>query len=299
MVFAILFEVLMMIFSLESPYWLLNKNMEENAMQVLKSLRGEGYKVEEEVAQIKAGLKQKYSIREQFFAFKQRAVYHPFALVIFLKTFQQFGGINAAIFYASCIFFDAGYSSEKTNLVSFGSVACVQVVATLVSVIMVDYLGRRTLLIASSLLMLLSSFMLGLYFLIFEVRCEKSIDSLQCPPSIEFFAIARIIIFITGFATGWGPIPVLSTSELLPFRVRVLGGSLSLFCAGIAATIIIFSFPSYAASVTPKFAWWTFSITMTVGLVVVVLFLPEAKGKSLEEIQENFERGKILVSCNC
>ena len=48
-VFAILFEVLMMIFLLESPYWLLNKNMEENTMQVLKSLRGEGYKVEEEV----------------------------------------------------------------------------------------------------------------------------------------------------------------------------------------------------------------------------------------------------------
>lgn len=155
---SVLFEVLMMVATLESPRWLFSKNRYDSGTQVLKILRGKNYQVAKEIDEIKTKLRSKYPIKEQLAAFKHRAAYHPFILVIFLFFFQEFSGIDAAVFYASQIFSDAGYNSHTVNLVSFGAVGCVLVLATLVSVVLVDCLGRRILLIISSVFMILSSF---------------------------------------------------------------------------------------------------------------------------------------------
>ena len=292
-----LFEVLMLT-TYETPRWLFSKDLEYSGIRTLKMFRGKNFQISEEIASIKQGLRHTYSAREQLLEFKNRAVYQPFILVICLMFFQQFSGINAAIFYATQIFSDVGYSPDKANLVSFGAVGCVQVAATLTSVILVDYLGRRKLLIGSSIGMALSSFLLGIYFLIFDGKCEGSLSNTHCPSGIESLAIASVVIFIISFSLGWGPIPWSSMSELLPNRVRTLGGSIATFANWGFATIIIYLFPLYIELVTIKFAWWTFGIIMVASVVFVVLFLPEAKGKSLEEIQLHFENGGVFAfSC--
>lgn len=84
-------------------------------------------------------------------------------------------------------------------------------------------------------------------------------------------------------------------SEFLPYQVRALGASIAMFFAASFVAILTFAFPSYVDLVGPKFAWWTFSIIMIIGIVFVVLFFPEARGKSLEEIQQLFENGNILI----
>lgn len=285
-----LFEVLMLT-TYETPRWLFSKDLEYSGIRALKMFRGKNFQISEEIASIKQGLRHTYSTKEQLLEFKNRAVYHPFILVIFLMFFQQFSGINAAIFYASQIFKEAGYSIDQANLVSFGAVGCVQVAATLVSVILVDYLGRRKLLITSSIGMALSSFLLGIYFLIFDGTCKSSLTTAGCPSGIQYLAIVGVVIFIISFSLGWGPIPWSSMSELLPNRVRTLGGSIATFANWGFATIIIFLFPVYNDLVTIKFTWWTFSIIMVASVAFVVLFLPEAKGRSLEEIQLRFENG--------
>lgn len=295
--FVALFEILML-FTYETPRWLFGKNMDYNGIRVLKILRGKDFHITAEIERIKAGLRCKYSVKDQLIEFRRRAVYYPFILVFFLMFFQQFSGINAAIFYASRIFSAAGYSNDTANLVTFFAVGCVQVVATLVSVLLVDYLGRRKLLVASSVGMVSSSFLLGIYFLIFDGRCAMSLDSSQCPPHIEYLAILSVVIFIVSFSLGWGPIPWSSMSELLPNQVRTLGGSIATFTNWGFATVIIFGFDSYSHLVTPKFTWWSFAVVMGLSIPFVLLFLPEAKGRSLEEIQEHFEKGSLLA-CSC
>ena len=299
---TILFEVLMMVATLESPRWLFSKNRDDTATQILKILRGKDAQVQTEIDEIKMGLKCKPSIKNQLIAFKSQSVYHPFILVCFLMFFQQFTGINAAIFYAAQIFSDAGYSNNKVNLISFGAVGCVQVLATLASVALVDYLGRRTLLVASSIGIITSSFLLGVYFFIFNIKCGSYLESAECPSGIEYLAIASVALFIISFSLGWGPIPWSSMGELLPSQARSLGASIATFLTNALAAIVIFAFPSYANLVSPQFVWWTFAIIMITSVVFVLLFLPEAKGKSLEEIQEHFEKGRILAcssSCIC
>lgn len=294
-----LFEILMLT-TYETPRWLFSKNSDYDGIRVLKILRGKQFQISKEISSIKTALRHTYSKKEQLLEFKNRAVYHPFILVVMLMFFQQFSGINAAIFYASQIFSDAGYSDDKANLVTFGAVGCVQVIATLVSVVLVDYLGRRILLITSSIGMVFSSFLLGVYFLVFDEKCHMSLQSLNCPRHIEYLAIVSVIIYIVSFSLGWGPIPWSSMSELMPCHVRTLGGSIATLTNWGFATIIIFAFPVYRDLVSPKFTWWTFGIIMGISVVFVALFIPEAKGRSLEEIQEHFENGGAFVcSCSC
>ena len=87
-------------------------------------------------------------------------------------------------------------------------------------------------------------------------------------------------------------------SELVPGRVRSLCASIASMVNWSFATIITAFFQPYSIAVTPKFAWWTFSIVMFVSIFFVVIFLPEAKGHSLEQIEDHFENGKITCKCS-
>ena len=294
--FIALFEVLML-FTYETPRWLFKKNLDYDGIRVLKVLRGPNFQISTEIDVIKAGLRRTYSIKEQLLEFRNRAVYHPFILVLILMFFQQFSGINAVIFYASTVFSQAGYNPQLANIVTFGAIGVVQVIATVFSVILVDSWGRRKLLVLSSFLMALSSFTLGIYYLIFTRTCHSILKD-PCPRHIEYMAILSVVVFIIGFSLGWGPIPWSSMSELLPTQVRTLGGSIATFANWGFAVIITLVFPTVSTKIAPEIVWWIFAVIMVVGIVFVVLFLPEAKGHTLEEIQEYFEKGNVLA-CSC
>ena len=313
--FVAIFEGLMLL-TYETPRWLLSKHKDKKAIQVLKALRGPNFHISKEIEKIKASVRRTYSVVEQLMAFRHRSIFIPFLLVIMLMFFQQFSGINVAIFYASHIFLEAGLSDREVNLIVAIAIGVVQVFATLVSVFLVDYLGRKVLLTVSSIGMSLSSLVLGIYFYVYNKICESCLvgdpacnttvvsDSIHqhfpCNTTkFGYLAVACIIIFIISFSLGWGPIPWTSMSELMPNRVRTLAGSIATFMNWTSATIITLCFKYYSRPpIDNDGAWWTFSFIMFVAIFAVILFLPETKGRSLEEIQEYFEQGHIFaVSC--
>ena len=307
-----------MLFTYRSPRWLLSKHKDRKAIQVLTGLRGPDCLISKEVEQIKASLQWNYSVLDQLMEFHHRSVLLPFILVLVLMFFQQFSGINVAIFYASLIFQEAGLSAQQIDLIVAIAIGVVQVFATLFSVLLVDCLGRRVLLTASSIVMALSSLVLGIYYYVYDNVCESClIGELrpECNISIinntihehfpcnttnfGYLAVVCIVVFIIGFSLGWGPIPWTSMSELMPNRVRGIAGSIATFLNWTFATIITFCFKFYSRPpIDNDGAWWTFSFIMFLAIVIVILFLPETKGHSLEEIQEHFEEGRIFaVSC--
>ena len=312
--FVAIFEVLML-FTSETPRWLLSKHMDKSAIHVLKILRGPNFYITKELEKIKASVRRTYSVIEQLMEFRHRSIIIPFLLVIMLMFFQQFSGINVAIFYASHVFLEAGLSQREVNLIVAIAIGVVQVFATLVSVVLVDCLGRKVLLTMSSIGMSLSSLVLGIYFYVYNNVCESCLVGAACNLTIVhdsvhqhfpcnttkfgYLAIVCIIIFIISFSLGWGPIPWTSMSELMPNRVRTLAGSIATFTNWSFATIITLCFKYYSRPpINNDGAWWTFSFIMFVAIFVVILFLPETKGHSLEEIQEHFEQGHIFaVSC--
>ncbi len=304
-----LFEILML-FTYETPRWLFSKHKEFQAIRVLKILRGPNAQVTKEISQIKAALRRKYTILEQLKAFKNRAVFIPFILVLMLMFFQQFSGINAVIFYASDIFKTAQISLD-VNLVSALAIGVVQVIATLLSVLLVDKLGRKVLLTISSAGMGLSSFILGIYYHVLVSHCKNCLGQCHSQADLSldstfpcgnakfgYLAIVCVVFFIISFSLAWGPIPWSMMSELMPNHVRTLAGSIATFVNWTFATIITSFFHSYAKFATEAGAFWSFTVIMAFAIVLVIIFLPETKGHSLEEIQEHFEQGHIFaISC--
>lgn len=308
-VIVTVFEV-MMLFTYETPRWLFGKNKDYIAIKVLKILRGPDALIMKEIDHIKVVLRKTYTIPEQIKEFRNRSVYLPFIIVLFLMFFQQFSGINAAIFYTSTILSKTGFEGNNIEIVSALAVGVTQVLATLVSVFLVDRLGRRFLLLISSIGMATSALLLAVFFYIFDHFCHGSIEkdtlatelattasSHICTSSahLNVMAIVAIVVFIASFSLGWGPIPWTAMSELLPNSVRGMAAGISTFVNWSFATIITLTFSSYSNLVGPKWAWATFAIFLVLGFIFVFFLVPETKGCSLEEIQENFERGHILA----
>ena len=293
-----------LLFIKETPRWLYKKNKDLQGNLTLNFLRGPKADVPKEIRGIKNAINDTagFTLWDQLKALKHRAVFLPFLLILMLMFFQQFSGINAAIFYSTQIFMGAGVSSHTAPLVSLLAVGLVQIFATLVSVVLVDLLGRKILLVVSSSGMLLSSTGLGIYFLIYDHYCHKTLDdsssNLAACQSTSFggLAIACIVLFIISFSLGWGPIPWSMMSELLPLQIRDLAGAVATFVNWTFAFVITLSFNKYAVAVTPKFAWWSFGFIMLISIFCVLFLLPETKGRKLEEIEEHFKEGKILYN---
>ena len=303
-----LFEVLLL-FVAESPRWLYRRGKVDEAKKTLVFLRGPRANIDEELEAIKQVIEKvdKSTLFQQLIEFRHRQVYHPFILCIFLMFFQQFSGINAVTFYSTQIFQQAGLSHPE--LISTFVVGGIQIIATLISVFLMIPFGRKLLLVVSSLGMLVSVIILGIYFLIHDdichgclgVNCTDSSDHIHLndsPPcnesGISALAVISVTIYIITFALGWGPIPWTMMSELLPLRARTLGASFATFLNWMFAYTITQSFPKYVVAVSRKFAWWNFGVLLAASVVFVILFLPETKGQTLEDVEECFEQGQIM-----
>ena len=311
---VVLFEVALLIIP-ETPRWYYKHGKDLDGNRVLNFLRGPKADVPKEIRGIQEAIKNTggFSVLDQLQTFRHRSVLLPFLLVLMLMFFQQFSGINAAIFYSSQLLKSASISHPP--LVSLLAVGLVQIIATFISVILVDLLGRKTLLVLSSSGMLLSSAAFGFYFFTFDHICGKCIGGLincgdlvnssfhhaqeMAPCNTLHFggmAIASLVLFILSFSLGWGPIPWSMMSELLPLKVRGLAASIATLVNWGFAFLITMLFNSYSKAVSPKFAWWSFSIVMAASIVCVLFLLPETKGHKLEEIEEHFNRGQILYN---
>ncbi len=285
---VVVFELLMLL-TYETPRWLFSKGKEFEGIHVLKVLRGPNANISKEIERIRHAVRKKYSLREQLVEFKNRSVYVPFIIVLFLMFFQQFSGINAAVFFAATIFEKMNFSSNNANLIALGAVGATQIVATFIAVILVDFLGRRVLLLISGSGMAISSLMFCAFFI--------ALDKPYCKP-IPALGVIGMVVFIMSFSLAWGPIPWSMMSELLPNRVRSLAGSIATFVNWTFAAIVTVAFNDFQKAIHPQFAWLTFAVIMVGSIVFVFLFVPETKGRTLEEIQEHFETGRIFAfSC--
>lgn len=158
---------------------------------------------------------------------------------------------------------------------------------TFMSIFVIDYFGRKVLLVASGVGMLVGTIMLGTHFYITRpAACNETFvsDDFICKPHLAPLAIVSLILFNASFSIGWGPVPWVLLGEMLPLRVRGLGSSMANFVNWGSAAIVTGFYFKYSAVVNTWFAWWTFSIFNLSGIVFVIIFLRETKKKVLEDI---------------
>lgn len=271
--------LLSMCFMPETPRFLLSRGRRREAEEALRFLRGPEADVEWESARIEE------SAHQQGAGFvlsdlRDPALFKPLLLGVFLMVFQQMTGINAIMFYAESIFEQAHFQNGDLGSVLVG---VVQVLFTAVAAVVMDRAGRKLLLLISGVSMALSTAAFGVYFFLLEQP--------QPQTQLAWLALLSMGVFITGFALGWGPIPWLLMSEILPVKVRGFAGAVCVLTNWTMAFVVTKTFQDMMTLLTSAGTFWLFSSMCVLNLLFTIFFVPETKGKTLEQIEAIF-RGR-------
>ena len=286
----------------ETPRWVLLKTKNrKRAKSITKLLRGAHYKdIDSELNDIQNVIDKspKMSIVGTVKELFKRSIFVPFTIVLVLMIFQELcGGGSTVTTYAAPIFQAAGVSNP--DLISIFAIGGTQLLFTAISVLIIDHVGRKILLILSAVGMFAGSILLGVHFYITRPSlCDNNTTISDASTSAEIsycnthyapLAITSLILFMASFAVGPGPVLWVLLTEYLPLHIRGTASGIVILANWLAAALVTGLYLSYADLVKPWFAWWTFALINLFGLLFVVAFVVETKGKSLEEVQRMFE----------
>lgn len=275
MTVILLFTVLG-IFLRETPRWLLSKGQIKESTRVLQLLRGTQY--DKEVDELQSAI---HAEEGNFFSkirfLRQKPSFLALIFSVLLMVFQQLCGPNAFVFFASRILRNAGATPLTASIETSIGIGLIQVVATTIAVIVVDIVGRKVLLFIGSIGSLLTSIVMGIYFILFNAY------DIHPPDKIPIVCIA---IFIIVFSLGWAPVPWLMINELSPTKVRAVVAGIATAVNWSLAALVTGIFDVDSVEKHSYLVYWSFAF-MSFLSIVFVLFLPETKGRSLQEIEND------------
>ncbi|XP_014474011.1 PREDICTED: facilitated trehalose transporter Tret1-like [Dinoponera quadriceps] len=264
----------------ESPYYLLSKGRKDEAIASLAKLRSKSEAaVQKEADEIQVMVEEAFrnqvSISDLF---KVKANRKALIYTCALASFQQLTGINFVLFYMQDIFDSAKSSVPKEEAPII--IGAVQMLASAVTPVVVDRLGRRMLLVLSGIGTTVSLCALGLYFFLKDV--QNATDVVE---QISWLPVVALVIFISTYSVGWGPLPWAVMGEMFPSNIKAKASGVTVSVCWFIAFIITkfasninFSFGSYTT-------YWLFGACSLASIFFTVFLLPETKGKSLQEIQ--------------
>ena len=288
----------------ETPRSLMSRGYVKEAEKIIKWLRGPNSKTStEELKEIKQhiiSIRQAQTREDVWKHLVRKSVLVPSMYLLVIFMVKQLCGINAVIAYAGEIFVDAGVPNPSVT--SIYTVGASSVIGILVAFLTTDHIGRKSLLIISGILLFIGATLLGIHFYITRPSLcgnyltmsspyDDSTDEplINCNAHFTPLLIVSVIVYTFGFSMGWGPIPWILVSELLPLSVRGKATGLCMIVSYLSSTIVVGFYLQYVELVTLWFAMWTFSIVSVAGSVFVLIFIPETKGKSLEAVEREFQ----------
>ena len=203
------------------------------------------------------------------------------ALLIFkycgiaLAFFQQATGINTIIYYAPTIFEIAGFGTHRIAILATIGVGAVNVLMTVVAVWLIDRLGRKPLLYIGMSGMAFSLSVLGVAFYLPGAA-----------EALKWIAVGSIIFYIASFAISLGPIFWLIIAEIYPMQIRGRAMSLATVANWVFNMIVAATFLTLTETIGKAGTFWLFAFISVAGVLYCYVFVPETKGRSLEEIEE-------------
>jgi len=255
-----------------TPRWLILKGRSDKAREILKL-----FDVSNQEEQVKIIEESIFSERHvQSPKLFTKKLKYPVMLAILVAFFNQFSGINAIMYYAPRIFEVAGVARESALLQSV-AIGLTNLVFTIIALNIIDRVGRKKLLLIGAAGLSVTLLMVTLDFL------------LAAEPG--FIVFIGLIGFIAFFALSQGTVIWVFISEIFPNRVRAKGQTLGSFTHWAGAAIVSWIFPVFAEignTTSTGTAFLIFTVIMVIQFIVVYRFFPETKGKSLEQIQEDF-----------
>ncbi|MGB7842735.1 MAG: sugar porter family MFS transporter [Salinimicrobium sp.] len=270
--------LILLFFVPKSPRWLALKGLNSQALTVLKRIHGD------EVAQIeireieKSIQKEQSKVKLSVFA---KGVFSIIVIGTVLSMLQQFTGINAVLYYGADIFEQALGFGKDDVLQQQVLLAAVNLVFTFVAMATVDKFGRKPLLYIGSVGMITGFVLLGVTLM---------------TGTVGVISLVGVLLFIASFAMSMGPVVWVILSEMFPNSIRSTAMSIAVAAQWAANYIVTQSFPMVAESPANNGEFWNGSLPYFIfsGFILIIIlftikFIPETKGKSLEELEDMWD----------
>ncbi len=259
----------------KTPRFQVLKGNETNALEVLTDINGKqkAFEVLEEI-------KTSFGKKKAHWLFYGGAV---ITIGLLLSLFQQFVGINVVLYYAPEIFKGMGMETDASLLQTI-IVGIINMIFTVVAISTVDKFGRKKLLIIGSIIMALS--MIGLGFSLY----------LQ---ATGILALVFMLTYIAAFAVSWGPVVWVLLSEIFPNSIKGVM-AVAVAVQWLANLLVSWTFPMLNNNSTlievfnNGFPYWIYGFMALLSGIFVWKFVPETKGKTLEEMEDLWTLKKII-----
>ena len=257
----------------ESPRWLAERGRDPEALDVLTRVNGAAA-ARLELDSIRESISgQSGSWSELLEPRFRRAL----ILGITLAILQQITGVNTILFYGSLIFREhTSGSGDSSAMGANVLIGLINFAATWIAIALMDKAGRRPLLIISSAVLGLSHLVIALAF--------------RSQPPQTWLVLCGMLIGVAAFAVGLGPGVWVVLSEIFPNRVRGRALSVATIALWVACTVLTYTFLSLSTSIGITNAFVLYGLICFVTVQVVWRWVPETRGKTLEEIESLWRR---------
>ena len=262
----------------KSPRWLMYKGRKEDAEKVLTKILP-GDKAKTEISEIERSLVTDTNSGNKIIWTKRMV--SILLIGSALSALQQFTGINAVLYYGADIFENAlGYGKDQI-LEQQVLLAFVNLIFTFVAMFSVDRIGRKPLIYFGCLGMFL-----GFLMLAFTIQMNQ----------LGVISLLGVLIFIGSFALSMGPVVWVVLSEIFPARIRSTAMSVAVAVQWASNYLVSQTFPMISEGSYNKGVFWNGSLPYYLFMVFILIiayftfkFIPETKGKTLEELERKWE----------
>jgi sugar porter (SP) family MFS transporter len=261
----------------KSPRWLIMRGDDQGAREALARVRPAGAEaIDMEIGEIRSSMGAETGSWKDL---KRPAVKAALMVGIGLAILQQITGINTVIYYAPTIIQSTGIDSSSSAILASLGVGITNVIMTVVALRLLDRAGRRTLLFIGVSGMSASLFALGIAFISGVPETVSTV-----------LAIASLMAFVSSFAISLGPIFWLLNAEIYPLQVRSKAAAAGTMTNWFFNFLVSVTFLALIDLLTEVGAFWLYGGIGLVTLWFCWKFVPETKGKSLEQVDAIFER---------
>ncbi|KAI9491191.1 general substrate transporter [Zychaea mexicana] len=293
-----------MFFLPESLRWLGSKGKVDEMRKTLSRLRvlpETHEKVSEEIEEILASIEdEKEGKATRWAEMRKPSNVRRLIIGIIIGICQQWTGTNAINYYAPEMVRQLGVTGDSVDILATGIYGAVKVVFVFVFFFMVDhpFFGRRNSLIIGSVIMFISFYILGALLMYIEkeqaVAAAAGITSSVSGKG--YAAMVMLFLFAIGYEISWGPLMYVICAEIFPTRIRAI-------CMSITMAIYL-AMNAVIAKVTPLMitqltygTYFFFGSTVLAMTMFTWLYVPETRGRSLEDMEPIFS-GPLIVLRN-